>query len=78
MIWNYRLVRVKVENTTDEYSIGIYEVYYDEGMNPTHRTENPCSLWGDTFDDVLGEWAEVEKVFKSDVLSDDLFEVKGD
>lgn len=70
MPWNYRLVEVKTPHGVE---VGVYEVYYDSNMNPTSRTENPCTLSGDTLDDVLGDWSMMEGAFKSDVLSDDLF-----
>ena len=67
MMWNYRLVEVKVGGGT---YIGICEVYYENGNKILYRTENFVKLSGECLEDVKEDYNLIAEAFNKPILTD--------
>lgn len=70
MSWNYRIVKNQKGSKTgsQELSFEIHEVYYDDKGNIESWTENPCSPYGETLEELKQDLKHMFKAFEEPVL----------
>lgn len=67
--WNYRIVKVAVDEINDEF--GVYEVYYDDDGKPNARTMEPAGITGDTKEEIISSLIRaLASCLDSEVLDD--------
>lgn len=65
MVWNYRVVK----RTVDDYTFfAVYEVYYDDQVDPVAVTETPVYPQGDDLDDLRLDFEMYSQAFNRPVL----------
>jgi hypothetical protein len=66
MTWNYRLIQIGED-------IGLYEVYYNENLDPIYRMESPTQIVFDLSDNINEVSHKIFVAFLKKVLTDDDF-----
>lgn len=73
MTWNYRVIRSKPDANGEHY-YAIHEAYYDEDGKPHSITQNPVSVFSETFDGLREELNLMLVALKEPILEENSFE----
>ena len=67
-MWNYRVIKKKLEEPRHEETFYIHEVYYNKNKEIVAMSEEPMYPFGETVDELMSDLNHMMKAFTREIL----------